>query len=106
MAEERDRRRIERELQAEAQRHAQSRHREHAQGVAVGEAENALVAGIDHAVVETRETRGDLLRGFAAGCAVGPDLPVRDGGDDVLTGLSFVLAIVPLGTVLGDLIVR
>ena len=62
MAEERDRRRIERELQAEAQRHAQSRHREHAQGVAVGEAENALVAGIDHAVVETRETRGDLLR--------------------------------------------
>lgn len=37
---------------------------------------------------------------------MGPDLPVGDGGDDVLAGLSLVLPVIPLGEVLGDLIVR
>lgn len=37
---------------------------------------------------------------------MGPDLPVGNGGDDVLTGLSLVLPVIPLGEVLGDLIAR
>lgn len=37
---------------------------------------------------------------------MGPDLLVGNGGDDILTGLSLVLPVIPLGEVLGDLIAR